>query len=249
LLFSDSICFFSCKIKQKGTSTSPTSNIYGKECVDATRNVLMQKCDEIARLDVELQNTEEALQTALQERDEWMHRAKRSCQRTRLLISQLTPMEGTNSRALNMEGIAADKTHPCPMCRLCSSRDCDTCMLILPCQHQCACKSCGVNLTVCPICGSAKSQLFHPMGSLGTFVCAELLVIVSRHLLGLIAGSGSFFLVGTMSLSFSSSLTLSISFSCKIQQKGTSNSPTSNIYGKECVDATGTSSSPTTMIN
>jgi hypothetical protein len=40
------------------------------------RDVLMKKNEEIAHLHMELQNTQQVLQTALQERDEWMYLAE-----------------------------------------------------------------------------------------------------------------------------------------------------------------------------
>ncbi|RCV10304.1 hypothetical protein SETIT_2G101900v2, partial [Setaria italica] len=129
-------------------------------------NVLMQKKEEIAHLHVKIQNIEEALQAALQWKDFEMGRYK-------MLISQLSRMQGTNAQghgltnelestgsgnnqAMNMEGTAGENTSPILICSVCCFRG--ACMLILPCQHLCACKSCEVNLTLCPVCGSAKTN-------------------------------------------------------------------------------------------
>jgi E3 ubiquitin-protein ligase BOI-like protein len=41
------------------------------------------------------------------------------------------------------------------ICKVCNSGP--ACMLLLPCQHLCACKPCGVSLMACPNCGAVKS--------------------------------------------------------------------------------------------
>uniref|UniRef100_A0A0A9AQI4 RING-type domain-containing protein n=1 Tax=Arundo donax TaxID=35708 RepID=A0A0A9AQI4_ARUDO len=61
---------------------------------------------------------------------------------------------GSCNQALNIGGQAIERTYPSLVCKLCS--DNHACMLILPCRHLCACKSCGANLATCPICYSAK---------------------------------------------------------------------------------------------
>ncbi|WVZ62646.1 hypothetical protein U9M48_012366 [Paspalum notatum var. saurae] len=137
------------------------------------RGTLVQKNEEIAHLCIELQSSQEVLQSAIQERDEWMSLATRLYEMNQLLIS-LPPMNASNAhahgsstelestgscnQALNMEGRAVGKTHKHPslVCKLCCVHD--ACMLILPCQHLCACKSCEIDLTVCPICHTAKDN-------------------------------------------------------------------------------------------
>lgn len=135
------------------------------------RDVLVQKHEEVSRLRMELQNTQEIVQTALQERDELQHLAIGFYGMNQWLISQLHRMKATNnvhahglstelestgscSQAPIMEGTSVGRTHTSLLCKICCARD--ACMLILPCQHLCACKSCGINLIVCPICYSAK---------------------------------------------------------------------------------------------
>ncbi|KAJ1288633.1 hypothetical protein BS78_02G102800 [Paspalum vaginatum] len=128
------------------------------------KGALVQKNEEIAHLCIELQSR----------RDEWMSLATRLYEMNQLLIS-LPPMHASNAhahgsstelestgscnQALNMEGTAVRRTqkHSSLVCKLCCVHD--ACMLILPCQHLCACKSCEINLTACPICDSAKDNV------------------------------------------------------------------------------------------
>ncbi|KAG2640866.1 hypothetical protein PVAP13_2KG125000 [Panicum virgatum] len=63
-----------------------------------------------------------------------------------LFLSQLPPVQGT----------APESTGRSVICRVCYSRA--ACMLVLPCRHICACKSCEVTLTHCPICASTKAN-------------------------------------------------------------------------------------------
>jgi len=137
------------------------------------RDVLMKKNEEIAHLHMELQNTQQVLQTALQDRDEWMYLAEETYEMHQLLISLVPPMQGTNvyalassnelgsrsscNQAMNMEETTIENAHPTPICKLCCVSD--ACMLILPCLHLCACKSCVANLNMCPLCDSAKDNM------------------------------------------------------------------------------------------
>lgn len=137
------------------------------------RDVLVQKNEEISHLRMELQNTRAFVQNVLQERDELQYFAKGFYVMNRWLISQLPPMQATNvhghvlstglesngscSQVPNMEGASVGRTHTSRVCKICCARD--ACILILPCQHLCACKSCGINLIVCPICYLAKDNM------------------------------------------------------------------------------------------
>ena len=137
------------------------------------RDVLLKKNEEIAHLHMELQNTQQVLQTALQDRDEWMYLAEETYEMHQLLISLVPPMQGTNvyalassnelgsrsscNQAMNMEETTIENAHPTPICKLCCVSD--ACMLILSCLHLCACKSCVGNLNICPICNSAKANV------------------------------------------------------------------------------------------
>ncbi|KAF8731712.1 hypothetical protein HU200_015643 [Digitaria exilis] len=130
----------------------------------------MNQCaQEIAHLHVAIQNTNEALQTAKQDVHFFTEFAKRTHEINKILVSQLQgtnehgrgltnalePAEGTN-QAMNIEETAVENVRPTIFCRTCCSRE--ACMLILPCQHVCACKPCGDNLTVCPMCGTAIAE-------------------------------------------------------------------------------------------
>lgn len=95
-----------------------------------------QLAQEIARLDVEIQNS---------------HNLTDFANRT-YEISQIF----AHLQAMNMERTAVENMRPTIFCRTCCSRG--ACMLFLPCQHVCACKSCAVNLTVCPMCGTAVAE-------------------------------------------------------------------------------------------
>jgi E3 ubiquitin-protein ligase BOI-like protein len=137
------------------------------------RDVLVRKNEEISHLRMELHNTQEFVQTVLQERDEFQYFATGFYEMNKSLISQLPPMQATNvhahglltelestgscSQAPNMEGASMGRTHTNLLCKICCA--CDACMLILPCQHLCACKLCRINLTVCPVCYSAKDSM------------------------------------------------------------------------------------------
>ncbi|KAL6856252.1 hypothetical protein ACP4OV_019054 [Aristida adscensionis] len=135
-----------------------------------TSDMLIQKNDEINHLYMELQNTQEVLKNVSQVRDAWKHAALEIFERNEWLISQLsasmweiTPhgssYELGSSRSYNqtsnMEGISIERGHPNLVCKLCHSRN--ACILLLPCRHLCACKSCGVHLSTCPICNLAKT--------------------------------------------------------------------------------------------
>jgi E3 ubiquitin-protein ligase BOI-like protein len=137
----------------------------------AENNELKQKREELTLVHGNIQHIDDVVQGALQ----WKNYEMR---RYRMLISQLSPMQqGTNAQghgltnelestgygnqAMNMEGsqgaAEAENTNPTLTCSICCLRG--ACMLILPCQHLCACKSCEVNLTLCPVCGSAKTNV------------------------------------------------------------------------------------------
>ncbi|PAN10107.1 hypothetical protein PAHAL_2G072200 [Panicum hallii] len=89
-----------------------------------------------------------------------------------LFLSRLPPVQGNNAhghgltnelestgsgnQAMNIRGTAPENTRRSIICRLCYSRG--ACMLMLPCRHICACKSCEVILTHCPICVSPKAS-------------------------------------------------------------------------------------------
>ena len=95
------------------------------------RDVLMEKNEEIAHLHMELQNTQQVLQTALQDRDEWMYLAEETYEMHQLLISLVPPMQGTNvyalassnelgsrsscNQAMNMEETTIENAHPTPI--------------------------------------------------------------------------------------------------------------------------------------
>jgi E3 ubiquitin-protein ligase BOI-like protein len=136
------------------------------------QNELMQKREEIADLHEQIKRTDDALQATLQ----WKNY---ELGRYRMLVSQLSRAQGSQgtnaqghgltnelestgygNQVVNMEGsqgtAAADHTSPTLTCSVCCFRG--ACMLILPCQHLCACKSCEVYLTLCPVCGLAKTN-------------------------------------------------------------------------------------------
>lgn len=137
------------------------------------RDALMKKDEEIAHLQMELQNTQQVLQNALEDRNEWKYLAEGTYEMNQLLISLLTHMQGTNAYAhdtanelnstcsskpaMNIQETALENAHPPPICRFCCASD--TCMLILPCLHLCACRSCVVILNKCPICNLAKANV------------------------------------------------------------------------------------------
>lgn len=60
------------------------------------------------------------------------------------------------SRLPPLQGIAPESTRGSIICRVWYSHG--ACMLMLPCRHISACKSCEVNLTHCPICVSTKAS-------------------------------------------------------------------------------------------
>jgi len=137
------------------------------------RDVLLKKNEEIAHLHMELQNNHQVLQTALQDRDEWMYLAEGTYEMNQLLISLVPPMQGTNvyalassnelgsrsscNQAVNIGETALENAHRTLICKVCCASD--ACMLILPCLHLCACKSCVANLNMCPLCDSAKDNM------------------------------------------------------------------------------------------
>jgi E3 ubiquitin-protein ligase BOI-like protein len=138
------------------------------------RNALMQVGEEIAHyLRVEIQNTKELLLTTSQNADKLRDIIKRTSEMNyQLFLSRLPPVQGNNAhghgltnelestgsgnQAMNIRGTAPENTRRSIICRLCYSRG--ACMLMLPCRHICACKSCEVILTHCPICVSPKAS-------------------------------------------------------------------------------------------
>jgi E3 ubiquitin-protein ligase BOI-like protein len=141
------------------------------------RDVLMKKNEEIAHIHMELENTQQVLQTALQDRDEWRYLAEGTYEMNQLLISLVPSMQGTNAyalpssnelgstsscnQAMNIGETALENADPIPICKVCCAND--ACILILPCLHLCACKSCVGNLNICPICNSAKANVIEAL--------------------------------------------------------------------------------------
>ena len=112
------------------------------------RNALIQACEEIDHnLCAQIQNTMELHQIISQHTDGLRDIIRRTSEMNyQLFLSQLPPVQGT----------APESTGRSVICRVCYSRA--ACMLVLPCRHICACKSCEVNLTHCPICVSTKAS-------------------------------------------------------------------------------------------
>jgi len=110
------------------------------------RNALIQACEEIDHnLCAQIQNTMELHQIISQHTDGLRDIIRRTSEMNyQLFLSQLPPVQGT----------APESTGRSVICRVCYSRA--ACMLVLPCRHICACKSCEVTLTHCPICASTK---------------------------------------------------------------------------------------------
>jgi len=146
-----------------------------------TRDVLMQKHDEIASLRIELQKKQEDLETTLHDRDEWMNVAMAAYEINQTLIRMLRIVQleanshvssndlgAPNSRgeASSMARAAVETTQPNLICKVCNSGN--ACMLVLPCQHLCACKPCGAWLAACPICGAVKTEAIE-----ARFVCKK----------------------------------------------------------------------------
>ena len=112
------------------------------------RNALIQACEEIDHnLCAQIQNTMELHQIISQHTDGLRDIIRRTSEMNyQLFVSQLPPVQGT----------APESTGRSVICRVCYSRA--ACMLVLPCRHICACKSCEVTLTHCPICASTKAN-------------------------------------------------------------------------------------------
>ena len=112
------------------------------------RNALIQACEEIDHnLCAQIQNTMELHQIISQHTDGLRDIIRRTFEMNyQLFVSQLPPVQGT----------APESTGRSVICRVCYSRA--ACMLVLPCRHICACKSCEVTLTHCPICASTKAN-------------------------------------------------------------------------------------------
>jgi len=112
------------------------------------RNALIQACEEIDHnLCAQIQNTMELHQIISQHTDGLRDIIRRTSEMNyQLFLSQLPPVQGT----------APESTGRSVICRVCYSRA--ACMLVLPCRHICACKSCEVTLTHCPICASSKAN-------------------------------------------------------------------------------------------
>lgn len=136
-----------------------------------TRDALMQKHGEIASLQMELQKKQEVLETILHDRDEWMKVASATYEINQTLICMLHIMQQkANSHvssndldapsyigeASSMARTAVGTTQPNLICKVCNSGN--ACMLVLPCQHLCACKQCVAWLAACPICGTVKTD-------------------------------------------------------------------------------------------
>jgi len=112
------------------------------------RNALIQACEEIDHnLCAQIQNTMELHQIISQHTDGLRDIIRRTSEMNyQLFLCQLPPVQGT----------APESTGRSVICRVCYSRA--ACMLVLPCRHICACKSCEVTLTHCPICASSKAN-------------------------------------------------------------------------------------------
>ena len=112
------------------------------------RNALIQACEEIDHnLCAQIQNTMELHQIISQHTDGLRDIIRRTSEMNyQLFLSQLPPVQGA----------APENTRRSVTCRVCYSRA--ACMLLLPCGHICACKSCEVILTHCPICDSTKAN-------------------------------------------------------------------------------------------
>ena len=112
------------------------------------RNALIQACEEIDHnLCAQIQNTMELHQIISQHTDGLRDIIRRTSEMNyQLFLSQLPPVQGT----------APESTGRSVICRVCYSRA--ACMLVLPCRHICACKSCEVTLTHCPVCASTKAN-------------------------------------------------------------------------------------------
>jgi len=112
------------------------------------RNALIQACEEIDHnLCAQIQNTMELHQIISQHTDGLRDIIRRTSEMNyQLFLCQLPPVQGT----------APESTGRSVICRVCYSRA--ACMLVLPCRHICACKSCEVTLTHCPICASTKAN-------------------------------------------------------------------------------------------
>ena len=112
------------------------------------RNALIQACEEIDHnLCAQIQNTMELHQIISQHTNGLRDIIRRTSEMNyQLFVSQLPPVQGT----------APERTGRSVICRVCYSRA--ACMLVLPCRHICACKSCEVTLTHCPICASTKAN-------------------------------------------------------------------------------------------
>jgi len=112
------------------------------------RNALIQACEEIDHnLCAQIQNTMELHQIISQHTDGLRDIIRRTSEMNyQLFLCQLPPVQGT----------APESTGRSVICRVCYSRA--ACMLVLPCRHICACKSCEVILTHCPICDSTKAN-------------------------------------------------------------------------------------------
>jgi E3 ubiquitin-protein ligase BOI-like protein len=127
----------------------------------------MQKHDEIASLRIELQKKQEDLETILHDRDEWMNVAMAAYEINQTLIRRAMQLEASShvssndlgapssrGEASSMARAAVETTQPNLICKVCNSGN--ACMLVLPCQHLCACKPCVAWLAACPICGAVK---------------------------------------------------------------------------------------------
>ena len=140
------------------------------------RNALIQACEEIDHnLCAQIQNTMELHQIISQHTDGLRDIIRRTSEMNyQLLLSLLPHVQGNNAHghgltkesestgsgnnqaAMNTGGTNPENTRRSIICSVCNSRG--ACMLLLPCRHICACKSCEVILTHCPICDSTKAN-------------------------------------------------------------------------------------------
>uniref|UniRef100_J3MJZ3 RING-type domain-containing protein n=1 Tax=Oryza brachyantha TaxID=4533 RepID=J3MJZ3_ORYBR len=148
---------------QVSSQNSSILNLVDSLVIDALR----QKNDELARLRTELNQLQQFARTLEQSKDFWVCFAE---QKTELLDQLFSKMDhegllsssnemdaGSSSHIVNLEVTSIERTQPNMACKCCNSHSAS--MLILPCQHFCACKTCATHIATCPICNSPKDGL------------------------------------------------------------------------------------------
>ncbi|XP_004955948.1 probable BOI-related E3 ubiquitin-protein ligase 3 isoform X2 [Setaria italica] len=134
-----------------------------------TTDALIQKVEEVASLKeevaslhVELQRKQGDIEAAqqfavmvLETNESLIHRPPPMQQEMNLHISSnQSDAPGSGNEASSVVRTAAETTKIDLICKVCNFGL--ACMLLLPCQHLCACNPCGVRLAACPICGAVK---------------------------------------------------------------------------------------------